>query len=88
MKLDENLRFDFVNHKDSCLRLIKSWATHKVMKKPVEHLSFIAEVNMLLKTETGQQSAKPGDVVIISDEEAWVVTKEYFEKNYENRGEL
>lgn len=89
MKFGEKLKFDFVGeHKESCYRLISSWATHKVMKKPVEHTSFISEVNMLLKTETGEQEVKPSDVVIIGDDHAWVVSKEYFEKNYNNWGEI
>jgi len=54
----------------------------KVQKKPSTHKAFMAKDTMELASIYGNFKAYPGDVIILTDKDFWVVPLEYFEKNY------
>lgn len=63
-------------------------SSNRCVKRPVPVNFFVAEEEMTLYRNRGSvgvnvQHAGKGDIIIVNDDEAWVVTPEYFAKNYD-----
>jgi hypothetical protein len=61
---------------------LEKMAEFKVQKNPTVYKAFVAKNTMDCTSVYGNFKAYPGDIIILTNKDFWVVTQEYFDQNY------
>lgn len=61
---------------------LEKMAEFKVQKNPTVYKAFVAKDTMNCTSVYGDFKAYPGDIIIMTNKDFWVVTPEYFVANY------